>query len=119
MQVYQVEVVHVRPVRISQDPSLIGVGAGAIAGGVAGSMIGQGKSSILTAVGGAVAGGILGNEVEKKVSNRPSRSRGLEITVRTRSGQTWAVVQTDNGENFYPGEQVRMMVTPDSRIIAR
>jgi hypothetical protein len=39
--------------------------------------------------------------------------------VRTRSGQQWAVVQADHGENFMIGEEVRMMVGDDKRIIAR
>ena len=78
-------------------------------------MIGKGKASTLAAVGGALAGGLLGNEMEKGIGNR----RGLEITVRTRSGQQWAVVQNDHGEGFMIGEWVRMMVDGDTRIISR
>lgn len=115
MQVYQVEIVNVRPVVIRGENNIVGIGAGALAGGIAGSMIGKGKASALTAVGGALAGGLLGNEVGKKTTG----GRGLEITVRTRSGQQWAVVQNDHGENFYVGEHVRMLVSEDKRIIAR
>ncbi len=115
MQVYNVQIVAVRPVALRGDTNIVGVGAGALAGGIAGSMIGQGRASALTAVGGALAGGLIGNEVGKKATS----GRGLEITVRTRSGQQWAVVQADHGENFMIGEQVRMMVGDDKRIIAR
>lgn len=115
MQVYDVVIVAVHPVALRGDTNIVGVGAGAIAGGIAGSMIGHGKASALTAVGGALAGGLLGNEVGKKVTS----GRGLEITVRTHSGQQWAVVQADHGEGFEVGEHVRMMVGDDKRIIAR
>jgi outer membrane lipoprotein SlyB len=115
MQVYEAEIIGVRPVKIRGDGSGVGAIGGAVAGGVAGSMIGKGKASTLAAVGGALAGGLLGNEMEKGIGNR----RGLEITVRTRSGQQWAVVQNDHGEGFMIGEWVRMMVDGDTRIISR
>ena len=115
MQVFEVQIVSVRPVVLRGESSVVGVGAGAIAGGIAGSMIGQGKASALTAVGGALAGGLAGDAIER----RATTNRGLEIMVRTHSGQMWNIVQKDHGEGFRPGEMVRMLVDGDTRIISR
>ncbi|MEY5027078.1 MAG: hypothetical protein RLZZ244_2606 [Verrucomicrobiota bacterium] len=109
MQVMQVEIIGLQPVKLKDDSSLLGAGAGALAGGIAGSMIGKGKASMLSAVGGAVAGGLLGNEVGKGATS----ARGVEIMVRTASGQTWSVVQEDRGERFMIGERVRMLISGD------
>jgi outer membrane lipoprotein SlyB len=114
-QVFEVVVVSVQPVQLRGESSVVGVGAGAVAGGIAGSMIGQGRASALTAVGGALAGGLAGDAIERKATS----ARGVEIMVRTLSGQTWSVVQKDHGERFQPGEHVRMLVGPQGRIITR
>jgi outer membrane lipoprotein SlyB len=115
MQVFEVEVVSVRPVALRGEATGIGALSGGLAGGIAGSMIGQGSASALTAVGGALVGGLAGNEIEKSAG----KARGVQITVRTYSGQTWSVLQEDNGEFFQPGEHVQMLVGPDRRIITR
>jgi outer membrane lipoprotein SlyB len=115
MQVFEVVVVSVRPVVLRGESSVVGVGAGALAGGIAGSMIGQGRASALTAVGGALAGGLAGDAIERKATS----GRGVEIMVHTLSGQTWSVVQKDHGEGFQPGEHVRMLVGPAGRVITR
>lgn len=115
MQVYEVQIVSVRRVALRGESSAIGVGTGAIAGGVLGHMVGSGKANTLATVGGAIAGGFAGDAIERKATS----GTGLEIMVRTRSGQTWSVVQNDHGENFYPGEWVRMLVGPDKRTITR
>ena len=115
MQVYRVQVVHVRYVALRGESSVVGVGAGAIAGGIAGSYIGKGRSQALGALGGALVGGMLGDAAEKGMT----RQRGVEITVRTQGGEEYAVVQTDRGENFQPGEWVRLMVDHQRRIVQR
>ena len=115
MQVFEVVIVSANPVALRGESSVVGVGAGALAGGIAGSMIGQGRASALTAVGGALAGGLAGDAIERKVTS----GRGVEIMVRTMSGQTWSVVQKDHGERFQPGEHVRMLVGPQGRTISR
>jgi outer membrane lipoprotein SlyB len=115
MQVFDVVIVSVTPVALRGESSIVGVGAGALAGGIAGSMIGQGRASALTAVGGALAGGFAGDAIERKATS----SRGIEIMVRTQSGQTWSIVQKDHGERFQPGEHVRMLVGPQGRTITR
>ena len=115
MQVFEVVIVSVTPVALRGESSVVGVGAGALAGGIAGSMIGQGRASALTAVGGALAGGLAGDAIERKATS----ARGVEIMVRTMSGQSWSIVQKDHGERFQPGEHVRMLVGPQGRTISR
>ena len=115
MQVYQVQVLSVRRVALRGESSVVGVGAGAVTGGILGSFVGQGKGKTLATVGGAIAGGLAGDAIERKATS----ATGVEITVRTHSGQTWAVVQKDHGENFYPGEWVRMLVGNGTRNISR
>jgi outer membrane lipoprotein SlyB len=115
MQVFEVMIVSVQPVALRGESSVVGVGAGALAGGIAGSMIGQGRASALAAVGGALAGGLAGDAIERNATS----SRGVEIMVRTRSGQNWSIVQKDHGERFQPGEYVRMLVGPAGRTITR
>ena len=115
MQVFEVEIVSVRRVALRGESSIVGVGAGALTGGIAGSMIGHGKTSALTAVGGALVGGLAGDAIERKATS----STGIEIMVRTLSGQTWSIVQKDHGENFQSGERVRMLIDGDQRIISR
>lgn len=115
MQVYEVQILQVRPVVLRGESSIVGVGAGAVTGGVLGSFVGHGKANTLATVGGAIAGGFAGDAIERQATTK----RGIEITVRTHSGQTWAVVQNNHGENFYPGEWVRMLVNGDTRTITR
>jgi outer membrane lipoprotein SlyB len=115
MQVFQVQIISVQRVALRGESSVVGVGTGAIAGGVLGSMVGHGKAKTLATVGGAIAGGFAGDAVERKATS----GTGLEIMVRTQSGQTWSVVQSDHGENFQRGEWVRMLVNGDKRTITR
>jgi len=115
MQVYEVQIVGVQRVALRGESSIVGVGTGAVAGGLLGSLAGTGKAKTLATVGGAIAGGFAGNAIERKATS----GTGLEIMVRTRYGQTWSIVQTDHGENFYRGEWVRMLVNGDKRTITR
>lgn len=117
MQVVQAQIISVRPVKLRGESSGLGAVTGAVAGGVVGSMIGhtRGNASTLGALGGALAGGFAGNQIEKSATT----ARGLEIMVRTPSGQTWNIVQNDHGENFQIGEWVRMLVNGDRRTISR
>ncbi len=115
MRVMEVQITSVQRVALRGQSSVVGVGTGAIAGGVLGSFVGQGKAKTLATVGGAIAGGFAGDAVERRATS----SMGLEISVRTRSGQQWVVVQKDHGENFYPGEWVRMLVSDNGRTITR
>lgn len=95
----------VREVTIDRGQTGVGTGAGAIIGGVAGSSVGQGKGSVIGAVAGAVAGGIVGQAIE----NQSSKVPGLEITVRLDNGELRAIVQEVDGQQFRPGDRVRLL----------
>lgn len=97
-------VVEVRNVNIEGTKTPIGLGAGAVVGGLAGSQLGRGNGSIAGAVLGAVAGGFAGSAVEEGVT----RQKGLEITIRLDSGRTIAVTQGAD-EYFRPGDRVRVL----------
>ncbi len=109
MQVQMGVIQTIREVRLERDqPTNVGTGAGAIVGGVAGSNVGGGSGRIVGGVLGAVAGGVLGSHAEQSLSNRPA----LEITVRTDDGRVFAVVQEAGGEQFTPGQRVRIITDP-------
>lgn len=96
----------VRMVVIEGTKSPIGAGAGAIAGGIAGSTVGGGKGSDLATVAGALIGGVLGAKAEEAAT----KSQGIELVVKFEdNGQTISVVQAYNpAETFNIGERVRV-----------
>lgn|SRR5690606_7727923 len=109
MQVQTGVIEAIRQVRLERDqPTNVGAGAGAVVGGVAGSNVGGGSGRIVGGVLGAVAGGVLGSHAEQSLSNRAA----LEITVRTDDGRVFAVVQEAGGEQFTPGQRVRIITDP-------
>lgn len=109
MQVQMGVIQAIREVRLERDqPTNVGAGTGAVVGGVAGSNVGGGSGRIVGGVLGAVAGGVLGSHAEQSLSNRAA----LEITVRTDAGETFAVVQEAGGEQFAPGQRVRIITDP-------
>ncbi|MDB5954906.1 glycine zipper 2TM domain-containing protein [Ramlibacter sp.] len=72
----------VRHERRKGEGGVLGIVAGAAAGGLLGNQVGRGGGKTLATVGGAVAGGYAGNEVQKRVS-----SKDLWITqVKMRDG---------------------------------
>lgn len=95
----------VRPVVLEGTKTPVGAAAGAALGGLAGSNIGKGRGSVAGAIVGAVAGGVAGAAIEEGVTRR----QGVEITVRLDDGHHLAVVQEDEGEQFRPGERVRLL----------
>ena len=96
------QIVSMRAVTVQGGNSGVGTLGGAALGGVAGSFIGgDPRTNILGAVGGAIIGGIAGTAVEKGVS----QGNAVEFVIREDSGQTVAVVQT-NEENFRVGERI-------------
>ena len=107
-------IVGLRPVQIEGTKSLIGVGAGALIGGIAGSTMGGGRGTYLTAIAGALAGGYVGSKAEEGLTN----ANGVEITVREDSGYTRAYVQeVGERELFRNGDRVRIMtVNGQSRV---
>ncbi|NMG04778.1 glycine zipper 2TM domain-containing protein [Azoarcus taiwanensis] len=95
----------VRRVQIEGTKTPVGPVAGAAVGGIAGSGVGGGRGRGIATVLGAVAGGVAGAAIEEGVTRRT----GVEVTVRLSNGQLLAVVQEDGGENFRPGERVRVL----------
>ena len=93
-----------RPVKIEGTKSMIGTGAGAVVGGIAGSTVGQGKDSRIGAVIGAVVGGVAGSAIEEGVT----REDAMEITIKLDSGRIISVVQGGK-EEFKPGDKVRVL----------
>jgi outer membrane lipoprotein SlyB len=95
----------VREVTIDRGQTGVGTGAGAIIGGIGGSTVGSGRGSAVGAVIGAVAGGIAGQALE----NNSSKVPGLELTVRLDNGELRAIVQEIDGQQFKPGDRVRLL----------
>ncbi len=87
------------------QPSGLGAVGGGAVGAVAGSAIGGGKGSILTAIVGGIAGAVAGNAVE----NGAAKRNGVEITVRLDNGDLRAITQAATGEVFQAGERVRLL----------
>ncbi|MDR0736761.1 MAG: hypothetical protein LBF51_08060 [Zoogloeaceae bacterium] len=113
----------VRRVKIEGTKSKVGATAGAVAGGVLGQAIGRelggrhhrGVSGSVGAAVGAVGGGVGGAAVEEAVT----RQDGVEITVKLENGEYLAIVQADEGENFQPGERVRLIGSGQATRVAR
>lgn len=99
-------VVSVKPVQIENNGSMLGTVVGAGAGGLAGSMIGKGAIRGLGIIGGALGGGILGNAITKGSAS----SNGLQITVRLEHG-TPIVVTQGAQEQFKVGQQVQVITS--------
>lgn len=95
----------VRDVQVERGPTGVGTVAGSVIGGVAGSGIGGGRGSVVGAVAGAVAGGVIGQAIEGSSSLKP----GLEITVKLENGELRAIVQEVDGQQFRPGDKVRLV----------
>ncbi|PMS34585.1 outer membrane lipoprotein SlyB [Trinickia symbiotica] len=87
------------------QPSGLGALGGGAVGAVAGSTIGGGKGSILTAIVGGLAGAVAGNAIENGVAKK----NGVEITVRLDNGDLRAITQAATGEVFQAGERVRLL----------
>lgn len=96
----------VRYVQLGAPNSGVGTVGGAAIGGIAGSTIGgSGRANAAGAIAGAIIGGLVGNAVENNANQR----NGIEVTVRLDSGQMIAVPQENAGENFRPGDRVRVL----------
>jgi outer membrane lipoprotein SlyB len=98
-----------RGVNVQGGNSGVGTLGGAAMGGIAGSFIGgSGRANALGAIGGAIIGGIAGTAIESSAT----QGNAVEFIIREDSGQTIAVVQT-NEEGFQIGE--RIMLTRGAR----
>ena len=52
-----------------------------------------------------MVGGLAGAAAEEGLT----RSQGVEITLKMDNGEMLAITQEDQGENFKPGERVRLL----------
>ena len=66
--------------------------------------VGGGSGKLLATAGGALLGGVVGNSANKAVG----KEKGLEILVRTDSGQDISIVQSAD-VNFYKGQKVKFI----------
>ncbi|MCL2875767.1 MAG: hypothetical protein FWF12_05655 [Betaproteobacteria bacterium] len=98
----------VRPVKMEGTRTPLGSMAGGVAGGAIGNSFGGSgtTSSLVGTVIGFVAGSLGGAALEEAATSK----QGVEITVRLEgAGGYLAIVQADGGENFEPGERVRLI----------
>lgn len=111
---YRGTIVSARKVNVGEAERLqdngMGVGVGAVAGGVAGSQIGKGSGSVLAAAGGALLGGLAGAFVQDELSSQT----GMEYAVQLDNGQIMTVVQGDE-EVYQAGQRVLVIVSKKGR----
>jgi uncharacterized protein YcfJ len=50
----------------AHGPNYVGIGTGAVIGGLLGNQVGKGKGRTLATIAGAIGGGYLGNEVQER-----------------------------------------------------
>lgn len=55
------------------QPNYVGIGAGAVIGGLLGNQVGGGRGKALATVAGVIGGGMLGNAVQNEVQQQPQR----------------------------------------------
>jgi outer membrane lipoprotein SlyB len=77
--------------------------AGALIGGIAGSLIGHGSGRTLAAIGGAAGGSVAARELTK-----PGETRLKKVTVRFADGATQSY-ELGAEENFQVGEPVKIV----------
>lgn len=87
----------------------VGVGVGAVAGGLIGNQIGGGSGRTAATVIGAIGGGVLGNEIERRNYSNRGNADGIQMSVRLDNRDTVTIVQPYRGENFQPGQNVRVV----------
>jgi hypothetical protein len=63
---YQAPVVQPAP----KTPNYVGIGAGAVIGGLLGNQVGSGNGKKLATLAGIIGGGMIGNQVQNRVSQR-------------------------------------------------
>ena len=103
-------VLDVTEVMVEEDPSLIGPGIGAAAGGLLGSAFGAGTGRTLFVLGGAALGADIGGGIDY----RTRRYKANQITMELDNGNVLVVVQ-GFGEFFVRGDRVRVLVMDEER----
>ena len=85
----------------------IGTGAGAIGGGVLGSLVGHGAGKVAATIGGALLGGMLGNSIGKSLDNADkaaydSASQKALETAPTGQAMPWRNSKSGNSGTITP-----------------
>jgi len=76
------EVVSVNTVQTQEPTSGLGAVGGAVAGGLLGNQVGQGRGRVLATIAGAVGGGLAGNGIEHEVR----KATTYQVQVRMQDG---------------------------------
>lgn len=106
------KVISVRQVKVQNDDST-GATLGVIAGGVAGSQIGNGSTAgVLGALGGALVGGVAGELAEKGLTTQT----GYEYVVQLDQGGFVTVTQ-GNDVLMAPGQRCLVIYGNQARVI--
>ena len=106
-------ILSVRDVKIKGRESGVGALAGAAAGGLAGSTLGDNTATkALGGLGGAVIGGIVGNTTENLITG----GNASEFIIQPDKGESYSLVQV-NDENLKVGERVLIMESDKLRIV--
>ncbi|MGE4529518.1 MAG: hypothetical protein AB7D00_14225 [Rhodospirillaceae bacterium] len=106
-------IISMRVVQTGGEQSGVGIGAGAVAGGVAGSYLGGGgRANALGALGGALLGGVAGAATESAVTE----GSAIEFIVQMDNGSTVAIVQS-NEQQLGVGERVLILQGRDTRLV--
>ncbi|MGO4378881.1 glycine zipper 2TM domain-containing protein [Pseudoduganella sp. RAF19] len=59
------------PAPEAHGPNYLGIGTGAVIGGLLGNQVGKGKGRTLATIAGAIGGGYVGNEVQERSRQQP------------------------------------------------
>lgn len=105
-------IVSLTPVSVNKA-SGVGLLAGAVAGGAAGSMIGGNTAmNVIGATGGAVAGGALGSAIENKLS----KAEAIEYVIQIQDSSYLSVVEA-NPPLYHRGEHVLVILGPKAHLM--
>ena len=92
-------------VEIEGTSGTAGAIGGGLLGGIAGHSIGGGHGKALATVAGAGAGALAGSAIESAVTKK----KALEIMVEFENGKSEVIVQEPGKDQFYVGQQVRVV----------
>ena len=113
--VYFGTISNLQAVDIRPGSTRVGAITGAIIGGAAGSTVGGSTAgNVAGAAAGAAAGGAAGSAVQGT-----SRRNGVEFTIRLDNGDTVAIVQPGNINDYRVGDRVRVTGNADNARVSR
>ncbi|MGF6934910.1 outer membrane lipoprotein SlyB [Paraburkholderia sp. UCT70] len=97
------EVVAVNAVQTQEPTTGLGAVGGAVAGGLLGNQVGQGRGRVLATIAGAVGGGLAGNGIEHAVR----KDATYQVQVRMQDG-SYRNFNYDTQPTVQVGERVRV-----------